>query len=427
MKITLISLGCSKNTVDSERLAAILADNGCTVEFDSLEKSDIAIINTCGFILDAKEESVNTILDCIQLKLDGRRKLKRVYVFGCLVVLNKQELQEELPEVDGWFGVNNIEAVAKSIVKDCIIDDDCVYRKLSTPSHYAYLKIAEGCNKFCSFCSIPYIRGRHVSRTKESILQEAQYLREQGIKELILISQDLTFYGMDLYHSLELPSLVRELSQLGFDWIRLHYAHPNEVTDEMLQLYNSVPNLCKYLDIPLQHISTPILKSMKRNIDKQGTIDLVNKIRRIVPDIAIRTAFIVGYPGETQEQFEELACFIREMKFDRVGIFTFSSEDNTAAGQLPDDVPEDIKVERKEQLLAIQQRISLENNQKRVGGVLKVLIDRKEGDYYIGRTEYDSPEVDDEVLVHADNKMTIGEFYALRIVDTDEFDLVAEV
>ncbi|MDR2084133.1 MAG: 30S ribosomal protein S12 methylthiotransferase RimO [Bacteroidales bacterium] len=428
MKVSVITLGCSKNVVDSEKLAGILDNYGLQVTFESIDKADIAIINTCGFILDAKEESVDTILDCVRIKNDKRYKLSKLYVFGCLVERNKKELQEAIPEVDGWFGVNNIETLSKSIVNESKnFADDKVLRLVLTPNHYAYLKIAEGCNKKCAFCAIPLIRGKHISRTKEDILSEAKFLVDKGVKELILISQDLTYYGLDLYKSIELRNLVQKISGLGFSWIRLHYAHPNEINEDFIKIFNEFLNVCKYLDIPLQHISSPILKRMKRNINKEETIALVKRIKEIVPDIAIRTAFIVGFPGETEEEFEELVEFVKESQFDRVGVFTFSSEEGTAAADMLDDVPDEVKQLRKDRLLEVQQDISLKKNQEKIGSIMKVIIDSKENDYYIGRTEFDSPEVDNEVIVFSENNLEIGEFYDVLITDADYFDLIAEI
>ena len=427
MRISLITLGCSKNTVDSEKLAGIFKANGVDVLFDDLSRSDVAIINTCGFISDSQKESIDTIFSCIKMKNNSRYRLSRVYVIGCLVSLHRRTLRSNIPEVDGWYGVNDIEKMAIGILKDCEfsnkINKNEIYRSISTPSHYAYLKIAEGCNKFCSFCAIPLIRGHHISRPKEEILKEAEFLASQGVKELILISQDLTYYGMDLYNSLEICDLVKQLSSIGFDWIRLHYAHPNEINDDVLELFNTVPNLCKYLDIPLQHISTPILKSMKRNINREETIALVKHIREVVPDVAIRTTFIVGYPGETEKQFDELIDFVISERFNRLGVFTFSSEYGTAAHVMIDDVDPAIKQERKDKLMEIQQKIALENNKKFVGKPIKVLIDRKEGEYNIGRTQYDSPEVDNEVLVLSDDRLRIGNFYNSFIFSADSYDL----
>jgi len=427
MNVSIITLGCSKNTVDSEKLAGILNEFGCKIIFESLEKADVAIINTCGFILDAKEESVDTILNCIEFKKDKRRKLSKVYVFGCLVERNREELSEAIPEVDAWIGVNDIDAVAKYLVEDYKALNSSAFRIVSTPNHYAYLKVAEGCNKQCAFCAIPLIRGKHISRKKEDILQEAKFLADNGFKEIILISQDLTYYGYDLYKSSELIDLTYKIASLGFQWVRLHYAHPNEINEDIIKMFNNINNLCKYLDIPLQHVSTSVLKRMKRNIDKQGTINLVKKIREIVPEIAIRTTFVVGFPGETQEDFEELVQFVKESRFDRLGVFAFSKEEGTPAAEMIDDVPEEVKQERKEKLLEIQQDISLQRNQEKIGDIVKVIIDSKEIDYYIGRTEFDSPEVDNEVIVFSDKDLLVGEFYNVLITDADYFDLIAEV
>ena len=431
MKLSIISLGCAKNTVDSEKLAGILSQNNIQVVFDSLERCDAVVVNTCGFILDSQQESIDTILDVIRLKNDKRRRLKRIYVFGCLAAKSMPVLKEEIPEVDGWFGVNEIEKTAKSILDDLQMSYVERYygttRMLSTPKHYAYLKIAEGCNKFCSFCAIPLIRGKHVSRSKEEILAEAQQLYDKGVKEIILLSQDLTYYGRDIYNSLEICDLVRKIAAIGFPWVRLHYAHPNEITDEFLNLYNELPNLCRYLDIPLQHVSTHILSSMKRNTTKEETIDLVKKIRHIVKDMAIRTTFIVGYPGETREDFCELLDFVKDAEFDRVGVFKFSPEENTAAFNQTDDVDDDTKTERLDKIMSLQENIATRNNDKFIGKKVRVLVDYMENDYYVGRTQYDSPEVDNEVLIFSDKTLQIGMFYDVTVEDTMSFDLIAKI
>lgn len=430
MRVSIITLGCSKNTVDSEKLAGILTANGFEVLFETTKRCEVVIINTCGFILDSQEESIDTIMSCIQMKQNKRYKLNKIYVFGCLVVGHEESLKEMIPEVDGWYGVNDVDAFAENMMKDMAatkeIEIPSFARYLSTPQHYAYLKISEGCNKFCSFCAIPNIRGRHISRKKEDIVNEAKFLAESGVQEVILIAQDLTYYGKDLYNSLELCDLVKQISQLGFKWIRLHYAHPNEINDDILNLYNEVPNLCKYIDIPLQHISTPILKSMKRNIDKEGTYALIKRIREIVKDIAIRTTFIVGYPGETEEQFNELVDFVTTSKFDRVGVFTFSPEENTAANLLEDNIPDDEKERRKDILLSAQNKIAMMNNENMIGKNVDVIIDFNsfEG-YYIGRTQFDSPEVDNEVTIYTDKQLKLGNIYNVTITEAFDYDLEA--
>ncbi|MGI6719183.1 MAG: 30S ribosomal protein S12 methylthiotransferase RimO [Bacteroidales bacterium] len=430
MLVSIITLGCSKNTVDSEKLAAGLINNGIDVVYDDISNANVVIINTCGFINDAKEESIETILNSILIKQSKEYILEKVFVFGCLFQRYQSEISSQIPEVDGWFGVNENKKIIDTIlgyskkIERCSCNNKL--RELSTPNHYAYLKISEGCNKWCSFCAIPIIRGPHVSRTKEDILNEANYLYSKGVKEIILISQDLTYYGKDLYNSLELPNLIKSISEIGFDWIRLHYTHPNEITDELLNLFNEIPQLCKYLDVPLQHISTPILQSMGRKITKDETVSLVNKIKQIVPDICIRTTFIVGYPGETDEQFKELYNFVKDARFNRMGAFIYSQEEGTRSSKLEDDVLIDIKNERLEQLMQLQQQISLEINQNYIGKKLKVIVDSIEGDYYIARSEFDSPEVDNEVLIKTDKNLQIGDFVEVNIIDASYFDLFAE-
>lgn len=422
--IRVVTLGCAKNTVDSEVLMGQLRLNNIRVLRDGEKgREDSVIINTCGFINDAKEESIETILGFIEAKKQG--KLKQVYVMGCLSERFKKPLQNEIPEVDEYFGVRDLSEI--------VIRMGAGYRKellgeryLTTPNHYAYLKIAEGCDRSCSFCAIPGIRGKHISRSIEDILDEAEKLAAQGVKELLLISQNLTYYGIDLYKKQMLPELVSRLSELKlFTWIRLHYLFPTTFPDELLPVMVSRPDVCNYIDIPLQHISDRILKSMRRGVDKQGTLDLLAKFRLKLPDAAVRTAFIVGYPGETEEEFEELKSFIREAKFDRVGVFTYSHEEDTHAFGLVDDVPAEIKQSRADEIMEIQQAISLELNKQKISKSLKVIIDRQEGEYFIGRTEFDSPEVDNEVLIKCTTKLKIGEFYTAKITEVDAFDLYA--
>ena len=433
-RLNIVTLGCSKNKVDSERLAASL-EYRYDIVHDSDKKSDVVIINTCGFIGDAKEESIDTILEYAELR--RAKKIKRLYVTGCLSQRYRKDLQEEIHEVDGFYGVEAVQLIANDILRneelgirnEELSEEYNINRVLSTPDHYAYLKISEGCNRRCAFCAIPLIRGEHVSVPMETLIQEAELLAKKGVKELILIAQDLTYYGRDIdgqYHIVELVKRLLEIKE--FEWIRLHYGYPQGFPDELLDLMNQEPRICNYIDLPLQHISTPILKNMRRGVDKEQTINFVKNARNRVPGIAFRTTFIVGFPGETEEQFEELCDFIREMKFERAGVFAYSPEEGTPAYEMEDDVPEEVKQQRVDDIMAIQQNISLETNEKRVGTVEKVIIDRIEGDYYIGRTQYDSPEVDDEILISLDDAdLEIGTFVNAKIVKADYFDLYAEI
>jgi ribosomal protein S12 methylthiotransferase len=424
--IRVVTLGCAKNTVDSEVLMGQLKLNNIRVLRDGEKgREHSVIINTCGFINDAKEESIETILGYIDAKKQG--KLQQVYVMGCLSERFKEPLQKEIPEVDEFFGVRDLSEIVTrmgaSYRKDLLGE-----RYLTTPHHYAYLKIAEGCDRSCSFCAIPGIRGKHISRPVEDIVDEAKRLAAQGVKELLLISQDLTYYGIDLYKKQMLPELVSILSDLKlFTWIRLHYLFPTTFPDALLEVMSSRTDICNYVDIPLQHISDRILKSMRRGVDKAGTYNLMAQFRKQLPDAAVRTAFIVGYPGETEEEFEELKTFVRETKFDRVGVFTYSHEEDTNAFGLPDDIPADVKQQRAADIMEIQQDISLKLNQLKVGKTFNVLIDRLEGDFYIGRTEFDSPEVDNEVLISDTTKLKIGEFYNVKITEADAFDLYGSI
>ena len=429
--INIVTLGCSKNRVDSERLAASLSHRYDIVH-ESEKKSDIVIINTCGFIGDAKEESIDTILEYAEIR--RAKKIKKLYVIGCLSQRYRKDLQEEIHEVDGFFGVESVQLIANDILSEelGVRSEELGYnheRVLSTPSHYAYLKISEGCNRRCAFCAIPLIRGEHVSVPMEDLLKEANLLAQKGVKELILIAQDLTYYGRDIDGQYHIVDLVKKLLEIKeFEWIRLHYGYPQGFPDELLDLMNEEPRICNYIDLPLQHISTPILKNMRRGVDKEQTINFVTNARNRVPGIAFRTTFIVGFPGETEEQFKELCDFVREMKFERAGVFAYSPEEGTPAYEMEDDVPEEVKQERVDTIMAIQQNISLETNEKRVGAVEKVLIDRIEGDYYIGRTQYDSPEVDDEILISVDEaELNIGDFVNVKLVKADYFDLYGNV
>ena len=423
--LNIITLGCSKNKVDSEHLAALL-EHRYLIRHDSERKSDVVIINTCGFIGDAQEESVDTILEYAELRKQG--KISKLYVMGCLSQRFKKDLQKEIHEVDGFYGVESVNLVAADLLKEAVQPDYCSRRVLSTPNHYAYLKISEGCNRRCAFCAIPLIRGGHVSVPMEHLIEEAIGLAKQGVKELILIAQDLTYYGHDIDGRSHIVELVKALTEIdGFEWIRLHYGYPLGFPDELLDLMRENPKICHYIDLPLQHISTHILKDMRRGVDKEQTIGFVENVRMHVPDIAFRTTFIVGFPGETEEDFEELCQFVRDMRFERAGVFAFSPEQGTPAYEMKDDVPDELKQERVEKLMAIQQDISLEINAQRVGKTEKVLIDRLEGDYYVGRSQYDSPEVDDEILVSAEKELEIGQFYQVKITQADYFDCYAEI
>lgn len=429
MKVNIITLGCSKNTADSEHVAGTLRKAGMQVSFDSPKtEADIIVVNTCGFIGDAKEESVNTLLEQVSVKMRGRKKRYLIAV-GCLIERYKEELRNEIPEIDAFYGVHEWEQLCQDIIAlqqgQCLHVENFEHSRLhSTPRHYAYLKIAEGCNRRCSYCAIPLIRGAHVSRPIEDILEEAQQMVDSGVKELIVIAQDTTYYGLDLYGERRLGTLLRRLAEeSGAEWIRLHYTYPTSFPQDAIEVMRQYPNICNYIDIPLQHINSRILTSMQRGIDRQGTIDLLNRFREMMPDVAIRTTFIAGYPTETEEEFEELKAFVKEARFDRMGVFPYSPEEGTAAEQIGDDVPHEEKERRVSELMAIQEQISLEKNEAKVGRTYKVIIDRREDDYYIGRTEYDSPEVDDEVLIPAIKTLEIGQFYQVTVTSALENDL----
>lgn len=423
--VNIITLGCSKNVVDSEVLMGQLRAVGIDVVHESDQPSDTVVINTCGFIKDAKEESINTILQFARAKKDGR--VKKVFVMGCLAERYKKELQEELLEVDGFFGTHELPSVLKTLGVD--------YRKelvgerlLTTPQHYAYLKISEGCDRNCSFCAIPLMRGKHVSRPMEEIFHEASLLVARGVRELILIAQELTYYGLDLYGKRMLPELLEALCSIDdLKWVRLHYAYPSDFPQEVLDVMSAQPKICKYIDIPLQHISDPLLRSMHRATTREKTLGLLRAIREKVPGIAIRTTLIVGYPYETEAHFEELKQFVTEQRFDRLGVFTYSPEEKTAAWYLKDAIPEAVKQQRMEEIMQIQEQISLELNQNKVGKTLQVLIDRQEGEFYVGRSEFDSPEVDNEVLVTSAKTLEAGRFYPVTITRADAFDLFGSV
>lgn len=426
--VDIVTLGCSKNLVDSEKLLRQLEANGYKVTHDSPSpKGEIAVINTCGFIGDAKEESINTILEFCEAKAQG--KLKKLYVMGCLSERYLKELSQEIPQVDRYYGKFDWEKLLEDLGKE-YREDLSLERKLTTPSHYAYLKISEGCDRHCAYCAIPIITGRHVSRPIEDIEKEVRYLVSQGVKEFQVIAQELTYYGVDLYKKQCLPELVDRLANIpGVEWLRLHYAYPAAFPVELLDVMAKHDNVCRYLDIALQHISDPVLRRMQRHVTKQQTYDLINLMRERVPGIHLRTTMMVGFPGETDEDFNELIEFVKFAKFDRLGAFAYSEEEGTySAEHYEDDVPEDVKQSRLDKLMAVQQRISAELTAKKVGQTFKVIIDRVEGDYYIGRTEFDSPEVDPEVLIPlSDGDLNIGQFYQVTITDSDDFDLYGRV
>jgi len=422
--INIITLGCSKNLVDSEVLMRQLGSE-YIVKHNSEEDADIQVVNTCGFIGDAKEESIDTILQLTRAKKNGLTS--KVFVTGCLSQRYKEDLKKEISDVDGFFGVNDLPEILKSL--DVNFKKELVgERFITTPKHYAYLKISEGCDRNCSFCAIPLIRGKHISKTIEELITETKYLAEKGVKELILIAQDLTYYGIDIYKKRRIAELVNKLSQIdGIEWIRLHYAYPAGFPLDLIDEIKNNPKVCNYLDIPLQHISNRILSSMRRSHDKETTIKLVEKFRESLPNASLRTTLIVGYPGETEKDFDELYNFVEKYKFDRLGVFQYSEEEDTAAYKLEDNVSEQVKQDRADKLMMLQQQLSLENNQMKVGRTLKVIIDRHENGYYVGRSEFDSPEVDNEVLISDDNQtLKIGDFYMINITKADFFDLYGQ-
>lgn len=470
LKINIITLGCSKNIVDSENIGGHLRNAGFELFFDrSRTDCDITVINTCGFIGDAKEESINTLLEQVEIKKHGRKNRKIIAV-GCLIQRYQKELQKEIPEIDAFYGVHQWDQLINDLIEEyapalnsilpttakksvsatqnacsMTVDKQAMeqatkkttasyrpsfesQRLLSTPRHYAFLKIAEGCNRQCSYCAIPNIRGAYVSRPIDDLIHEAQQLVAGGVKELIVIAQDTTYYGVDLYGKRLLGKLLQRLAtETDAKWIRLHYTFPTDFPLDAIQMMRRYPNICNYIDIPLQHINSRILSSMQRGIDKEGTLRLLDHFRQELPSASIRTTLIVGYPGETIEDFEELKHFVQEARFDRMGVFAYSPEEDTPAYKLDDDVSPEEKERRVSELMAVQEQISLEKNEERVGKTFTVLIDRKEGEYYVGRTEYDSPEVDDEVLIPGNKTMKIGEFYSVKIVEAMENDLMGEV
>jgi len=427
-RINVVTLGCSKNIHDSEVLMGQLKGNKKEVvhEANDIREDDIVVINTCGFIDNAKQESIDTILEYSALKKAG--KVSKVIVTGCLSERYKPELKQEIPNIDAYFGTNELQQILTEVGAD-YKHELLGERLLTTPSHFAYFKIAEGCNRPCSFCAIPLMRGKHVSTPIEVLVKEAKQLAKNGTKELILIAQDLTFYGLDIYGKRKLADLLRNLSDVeGIEWIRLQYAYPSGFPMDILDVINERSNICNYLDMPLQHISDKMLTSMRRGITKQKTLDLVKAIRDKIPEIALRTTLICGYPGESEEDFEEMRAWVSESRFDRMGCFTYSHEENTHAYTLVDDVPQEIKQARIEALMEIQQEISFDINQHKVGKTYKVMVDKLEGDYYIGRTEYDSPEVDNEVLIPSQGQYaSIGRFIDVKIDRADDFDLYGSI
>lgn len=423
--VDVVSLGCSKNLVDSEKLMAQLEMCGVKVEHDPENpKGEVVVVNTCGFIGDAKEESIDTILQFAEAKKRG--KIKALYVMGCLSQRFPEALREAIPEVDKFYGKYDW----TGLVEELKLELEREYsneRKITTPSHYAYLKISEGCNRMCSYCAIPLITGRHTSRAIEDILSEAEQLRDKGVRELQVIAQDLSSYGLDLYGESRLAELTQRLTEIeGIEWVRLHYAYPTEFPYDILSVMAENPKVCSYLDLALQHASNDMLKKMLRKITCEETVDLLKKIRAKVPNIHIRTTLITGHPGETEEDFAKMLAFVREMRFERLGVFPYSHEEDTYCWRhYEDDVPEEVKQRRADEIMELQSQISAELNQEKVGKVMRVIVDREEGDVYVGRTEYDSPEVDPEVVIETDMELEIGGFYDVRIVSAEEYDLIA--
>ena len=426
--IDIITLGCSKNLVDSEKLMRQLEANGYKVTHDSPNpQGEIAVINTCGFIGDAKEESINMILEFCEAKEEGR--LKKLYVMGCLSERYLKELELEIPQVDKFYGKFNWNELLADLGKE-FHDEMAIERTLTTPKHYAYLKISEGCDRSCAYCAIPIITGKHTSRPMEEIIDEVKLLVSQGVKEFQIIAQELTYYGVDLYKSQKLPELIEKIAQVpGVEWIRLHYAYPTHFPEDLFRVMRENDNVCKYMDIALQHISDNMLTRMRRNVSKSETYDLIEKFRQKVPGIHLRTTLMVGFPGETEEDFEELKEFVQKARFDRMGAFAYSEEEGTyAAENYEDSIPQEVKQARLDELMALQQEISADLSHNKIGQEFKVIIDRKEGEYYIGRTQFDSPEVDPEVLIKADGKRLFsGRFYQVRITNADDFDLFGEI
>ncbi|MEO9021937.1 MAG: 30S ribosomal protein S12 methylthiotransferase RimO [Ginsengibacter sp.] len=425
-KVNIITLGCSKNMVDSEVLSGQLAAADIDVMHESKKLDyNIVVVNTCGFIDLAKQESINTILEQVELKKRG--KIDKVYVTGCLSERYKQNLEEEIPEVDAYFGTMELPFLLRKFEVDYkaeLVGE----RLLSTPNHYAYLKISEGCNRTCSFCAIPLMRGKHISRPIESLVAEAEKLVSRGVKEIMLIAQELTYYGLDIYKKRELPKLLHALADIhGLEWIRLHYAYPSKFPMEIIDAMKERENICNYLDMPLQHASNRMLKAMKRQITREEMEDIIGKIKYKIPEICLRTTLIAGFPGETQDDVEELKTFLKKMEFDRVGIFTYSHEENTSAHDLVNDVPEEEKERRAQEIMDVQQEISYQKNEEKIGKIFKVIVDKKEAGKYLGRTEFDSVEVDNEVIINSGNKLNLGDFVNVKITNAFDYDLEGTV
>jgi len=426
-RVNVVTMGCSKNLVDSEVLLNQLERGKFEVVHDSGETGfDAVFINTCGFIHDAKQESIDMILDYAEAKKRG--DIGKLYVMGCLSERYQKDLETEIPEVDRYFGKFDLKAMVDEL--KVTFQPEYIYeRKITTPSHFAYLKISEGCNRSCSFCAIPMMTGRHKSRTIESLLTEARYLAKKGVKEILLIAQELSYYGIDIYGKSRLVDLVNAISEIeGIEWIRLHYLYPTKFPYDILPVMRENPKVCKYLDMPLQHIANPVLKNMMRHVTREETEALIKRIKEEVPGVIIRTTFLVGFPGETEADFEELTAFVEEMRFERLGVFQFSNEEGTYASKMfKDDVPAEVKQDRADEIMEIQQQISAELNQEKIGKTFKVIIDRKEGDFYVGRTEFDSPEVDGEVLVTSEDELKKGVFVNVKITGAEDYDLFGVV
>lgn len=425
-KVNIITLGCSKNLVDSEMLSGQLKANEIQVVHENIKKDhNIVVVNTCGFIDKAKEESINTILDQVELKRKG--KLDKVYVTGCLSERYRESLQQEIPEVDAWFGTLELPLILKQLNAD-YKSELLGERMLSTPKHYAYLKISDGCNRTCSFCAIPLMRGKHISRPIDALIDETKRLVDNGVKEIMLIAQELTYYGLDIYKERALPELLHKLADIkGLEWIRLHYAYPSKFPLEIIDVMKQHKNICNYLDMPLQHAANNMLKAMKRQITREDMEILISEIRSRLPEICLRTTLIAGFPGETEDDVDELKTFLQKMRFDRVGIFNYSHEENTSAYDLIDNVTTEEKEQRAQEIMQVQQEISYEKNVEKVGKTFKVLIDKKEAGRYLGRTEYDSVEVDNEVVIHSEKKLPIGEFVQVKITKAYDYDLEGTV
>jgi len=426
-RVNVVTMGCSKNLVDSEVLLNQLERGKFEVVHDSSETGfDAVFVNTCGFIHDAKQESIDMILDYAEAKKRG--DIGKLFVMGCLSERYQKDLETEIPEVDRYFGKFDMKAMVDEL--KVTYQPEYIYeRKITTPSHFAYLKIAEGCNRSCAFCAIPQMTGKHQSRTLESLVKEARYLAKKGVKEILLISQELSSYGVDIYGKNQLPKLIEQISEIeGIEWIRLHYLYPTKFPYEILPIMRENPKVCKYLDMPLQHIANPVLKRMMRHVTREETEALINRIKDEVPGVILRTTMLVGFPGETDDDFVELKQFVRETKFEKLGVFPYSHEEGTyAAKRFSDDVPEEVKQARADEIMEIQQQVSAELNREKIGQVLNVIIDRKEDDFYIGRTEFDSPEVDGEVLVTSETELEKGEFVQVKITGAEDYDLYGTI